>query len=219
MVRPRRVGSERSKTRDRLLQCVERLMLDKGYAAVTYRAVASRAEVTPGLVQYYFPTLDDLFVASIRRYTDRNVDHLVLALKTHAHQPRRALWDYSRDESSGALMMEYMALGNHRRSIRSEIAKVTRRVQQIQLEALENQPSEQAGEPPAAAQLFFLTGVPKLMQLFEGLGISTGHEEVVDLLERYLDDAEPRSIQESGSIRKSGSAPKKRKVSASRSRG
>lgn len=211
MVSPRRVGSEKSKTRDRLLQCVERLMLDKGYAAVTYRAVASRAKVTPGLVQYYFPTLDDLFVASIRRYTEKNVDHLVRALEAHAQQPRRVLWDYSRDESSAALMMEYMALGNHRRSIRSEIAKVTKRVQAIQLEALENQPSEQAGEPPVAAQLFFLTGVPKLMQLFEGLGISTGHEEVVDLVERHLDDAEPGS-------RGSRGAPRKRKGSASRSK-
>lgn len=42
-------------------------MLHKGYAAVTYRALAAEAGVTPALVQYYFPALDDLLVATIRR--------------------------------------------------------------------------------------------------------------------------------------------------------
>jgi TetR/AcrR family transcriptional regulator, transcriptional repressor for nem operon len=196
MAAPRRVGSEKSETRDRLLDGVERLMLEEGYAAVTYRAVATRAGVTPGLVQYYFPTLGDLFVASIRRYTARNVEHLVALLETHADQPQRALWSYSRDEASAALVMEYMALGNHRRSIRSELAKVTKRVQRIQLDALTKRPTRgksRAAELPPAALMFFLTGLPKLIQLYEGLGLSTGHQEIVELFERYLDAVEPRS--------------------------
>lgn len=57
----RRVGAETSKTRDTLLDHVEKMMLDEGYASVTYRALASAAGVTPSLVQYYFPTLDDIF--------------------------------------------------------------------------------------------------------------------------------------------------------------
>lgn len=48
-------------------------MMDKGYAGVTYRAVAARAGVTPGLVQYYFPKLDDVFVAAIRRRSEQNL--------------------------------------------------------------------------------------------------------------------------------------------------
>src|SRR5262249_7375273 len=63
----RRVGATTSKKRDELLDAVERLMVREGYAAVTYRAVAAKAGVTAGLVQYYFPTLDDLFTAAIRR--------------------------------------------------------------------------------------------------------------------------------------------------------
>jgi AcrR family transcriptional regulator len=194
MAAPRRVGSETSETRDRLLDCVERLMLDEGYAAVTYRAVAARADVTPGLVQYYFPTLDDLFIASIRRYTARNVAHLAELLETHADQPRRLLWNYSRDESSAALVMEYMALGNHRRSIRSEIAKVTKQVQRIQLEALTKSLGADADpdELPPPALLVLLTGIPKLLQLYEGLGVRTGHRELVELMERYLEAREPR---------------------------
>ena len=51
----RRVDAETSKTRDPLLDCVERLMIEPGYAGVTYRAVSAKAGVTSGLVQYYFP--------------------------------------------------------------------------------------------------------------------------------------------------------------------
>lgn len=46
----RRVGAETSKTRDTLLDHVEKMMLDEGYASVTYRALASAAGVTPSLV-------------------------------------------------------------------------------------------------------------------------------------------------------------------------
>ena len=59
---PRRVGAETSKTRDALLDCVEKMMLEEGYPSVTYRALAAKAGVTPSLVQYYFPSLDDIFV-------------------------------------------------------------------------------------------------------------------------------------------------------------
>lgn len=195
MARRRRVGSETSETREVLLDCVERLILDKGYAAVSYRAVAASANVTPGLVQYYFPKLDDLFVASIRRYTARNVERLTKALQAHRDRPRRVLWEYAWDESAAALTLEYMALGNHRRSIRSEITKVTKQVQRIQLEALENASTDRAKPDapdfPPPALLFLLTGVPRLLEFYASFDVKTGRGEVVELIERYLDAVEP----------------------------
>ena len=134
---PRRVGAETSKTRDVLIDSVERLMSEEGYASVTYRAVAAKAGVTPSLVQYYFPTLDDIFLATIRRRTDRNVTRLTEALEEHPDDPLRVLWQYSWAEATGALITEFMALGNHRKSIRAEIAEVTEKVRRVQLEALE----------------------------------------------------------------------------------
>ena len=80
MTSPRQKRPETTKTRDLLLDCVERLMVKKGYAAVTYRAVAAAAGVTPGLLQYHFPSLDDLFMAVIRRRSEQNVERLTKAL-------------------------------------------------------------------------------------------------------------------------------------------
>ena len=44
----RRVGAETSKTRDAVLDSVEGLLLDEGYAGVSYRAVASKAVAPRG---------------------------------------------------------------------------------------------------------------------------------------------------------------------------
>jgi TetR/AcrR family transcriptional repressor of nem operon len=193
MASPRRTGAENSKTRDVLLDCVERLMVEQGYAAVTYRAVAAKAGVTGGLVQYYFPTLDGLFVAAIRRRSEQNLQRLVDALRARPDQPLRVLWEYSRDESTAALTTEFLALGNHRKSIRAVIAESTEQVRRIQLDTL-NQAWEQAGlgdsDLPPPALLFLMTGIPKLIRLEKGVGISTAHNEVVDAFERYLDAVE-----------------------------
>jgi TetR/AcrR family transcriptional regulator, transcriptional repressor for nem operon len=198
MASARRVGAETSKTRDVLLDCVERLMAEEGYAAVTYRAVAAKAGVTGGLVQYYFPTLDDVFVAAIRRRSGQNVERLTQALRDRPDQPLRVLWEYSRDESTAALTTEFLALGNHRKSIRSEIAEVTEEVRRIQLDAL-NDALDKAeresllgpGDLSPGALLFLVTGIPKLIRLEKGVGASTAHAEVVDAFERYLDSVEP----------------------------
>jgi TetR/AcrR family transcriptional regulator, transcriptional repressor for nem operon len=194
MASPRRIGAKTSKTRDLLLDCVERLMLKKGYAAVTYRAVAAKAGVTPGLIQYYFPTLDDVFVAAIRRRSEQNLERLAESLRTHADQPLRILWEYSREESTAALTTEFLALGNHRKSIRTEIAEATEQVRRVQLEALtaiwgENDSPVRDLSP--AVVLFLTTGIPKLIRLEKGVGVLTAHAEVVEAFERYLGHVEP----------------------------
>ena len=98
--------------------------------------MAAKAGVTSGLVQYYFPALDDFFVAAIRRRSEQNLARLTEALQDQADQPLRLLWEYSHDESTAALTTEFLALGNHRKSIRSEIAEFTDQVRRLQLNAL-----------------------------------------------------------------------------------
>ena len=194
MANARRVGAETSKTRDLLLDGVERLMLEEGYAAVTYRAVAAKAGVTAGLVQYYFPTLDDIFVAAIRRRSGQNLARLTEALAS-TEQPLRMLWEYSREESAAAFTTEFLALGNHRKSIRAVIAEVTEQVRQLQLEAVRRATAGKnvaIGELSPDALLFLVTGIPKLVRLEEGVGVTTAHDEVVQAFETYLDEVEPR---------------------------
>jgi AcrR family transcriptional regulator len=193
MAVPRRVGAETSKSRDELLDCVERLMLEKGYAGVTYRAVATCAGASAGLVQYYFPKLDDLFIAAIRRRSDQNLARLQKALADRPDEPLRVVWEYSRDEATAALTSEFMALGNHRTSIRAVIAAVTEQIRRVQLEALTGLEGVRFGdtELSAGSLLFLLTGVPKLVRLEQGVGITAQHKEVERALEQFLDTLQP----------------------------
>jgi TetR/AcrR family transcriptional regulator, transcriptional repressor for nem operon len=191
---PRRVGAETSETRATLLDRAEQLMLDEGYAAVTYRHLASSAGVTAPLVQYYFPTIDDLFVALLRRRWERNLDKLKDALADQPDTPLRVIWKFSADETSAALMIEFMALGNHRKSIRREIAKVNARQRTVQLDALTRTRVNRdlvGDQTPNAAIIFLLSGIPKTMLMVSDLGVSTGHAETLELVKRYLDWTEP----------------------------
>jgi AcrR family transcriptional regulator len=211
MASARRVGAETSKTRDLLLDCVERLMVEAGYASVTYRVVAAKAGVTSGLVQYYFPTLDDLFVAAIRRRSAQNLERLTEALQDEGDQPLRFLWEYSRDEAAAALTAEFLALGNHRKSIRSEIADVSEQVRRLQLRAVRKTFGTERvaiGDLSPEALLFLLTGIPKLIRLEEGVGVSAGHAATVKAFEEYLDSVEPSA--RASRRRRSAATSKKR---------
>lgn len=210
----RRVGAETSKTRDVLLDCVETLMLEEGYASVTYRVLATRAGVTPSLVQYYFPSLDDIFVAAIRRYSERNLAFLAETLERRADDPLRAVWEYSWDEATGALMTEFMALGNHRKSIRTEIAAVTESVRKVQLDALIAKFGNDArflGDLSVPALQLLMSGLPKFLNLEEGIGVKSAHAEVTEAFERYLDTLGPAPA-----AKKRRTSPSKRRAPSKR---
>lgn len=190
----RRVGAETSKTRDTLLDAVEQMMLDEGYASVTYRALAAKAGVTPSLVQYYFPTLDEIFIAAIRRYSERNLAYLNRILQKRTDDPLRALWEYSWDEATGTLMTEFVALANHRKSIRTEIAAVTESMRKVQIDALSAKFGEDArpwGDLSLPALQLLISSLPKFLNLEKGVGVETAHAELTESFERYLDSIEP----------------------------
>ncbi len=194
MPSPRRIGAETSKTRAVLLNNTERLMLEEGYAAVSYRNVAGMSGVTPWAVQYYFPTLDDLFLALLRGRTERNLEELREGLKAHPDEPLRVIWEHSNDEVTAGLMLEFMALANHRKSIRAEITNVGKRLRKVWLDAIPDPGSQYklpAIELPASVLLFMLAGIPKLLLLETAFDLSMGHRETVDLVNEYLDRAEP----------------------------
>lgn len=68
-----RTQGGREATRHVLIEATAQIMLDEGYAAATSRRVAARAGVKPPLVHYYFPSMDDLFVAVLRDKAEANL--------------------------------------------------------------------------------------------------------------------------------------------------
>ena len=185
-------GARRTEKLQAILAATEQLMLEQGYGSVTYRSVAARAEVAAGLVQYYFPTLDELFVAVLRGGTDRVIEGLEAA--SRSEHPLRALWEYANDRTGTALLMEFMALANHRPVVGGVIGEGGERVRRAVVDAVSGRwPAYGLDEDelPPPALVFLLGAIPRMVHLEEGLGTFTGHAETVDLVERFLNRVEP----------------------------
>jgi AcrR family transcriptional regulator len=187
----RRIGAPDSKTRALLVDAAERLMLDKGYAAVSSRRVASEAGLKPQLVHYYFRTMDDLFLAVLRRRAEESLERYARALASD--RPLRALWELSTDPRGAVFTMEFAALANHRKAIRTEIAAYAERVRQMQLDALARVLDDagiSADACPPVVALQAMTGISQVIALEETLGITTGHEETRSFVEQQIDQLE-----------------------------
>ena len=216
MATNRRVGAESSKTRQAILDCVERLLLESGYTGVTYRALAAEADVTPSLVQYYFPSLDSLFVAMVRRLVERDVDRWNDALERRPDEPLRVLWEYSFGEAAGAMSTELMALGNRRPALRAEISEGTERIRKAQFEALTAKYGDAAfldDRFSSEAMVLLLTGIPKYLSLEDGINVDMAHRELINAFENYLESVEPGNRPRS---RKTAPASRSSKTSATR---
>lgn len=193
MTSPNRVGGEGS-TRSLLVNSTERIMLEEGYAAVSYRNVAAKAGVSLGAVQYHFPSLDDLFKAVVRQYSERTLETLVSALQANPGDVLRVLWECSGDEISAGLQTEIMALVNHRKSIHAEIAEFAQVYRKVQLDAVtENWENLDlpARELTPAAIVFLMTCLPRWMRMEASFGMVEGGADVLKLVLGYLDRTDP----------------------------
>jgi AcrR family transcriptional regulator len=187
-----RSGSRNTNKRQGILEATERLMVTEGYGAITFRSVATAAAVVPGLVQYYFPSLDELFIAVLRAATDRLIVELTEA--TNSEQPLRTVWAYASNPAGTALLMQFMALANHLPDLGSVIGEGGERVRQALLEALSKKwPAyglDDTDLTPGAI-LFLLSAIPRMIHLEESLGTITGHTDTLTLVENFLDRVEP----------------------------
>jgi len=190
----RRMGSEDSSTRLQLLDAAERLMREQGYAAVTSRRVAAEAGLKPQLVHYYFRTMDDLFLALFRRRAEENIDRFERAIAEDGSL--RNLWRLNADPRGAAFTMEFVALANHRKELRAEIARYAERFRASQVEAMGRAlASSGIGEDqlPAVVALLAMTGLTQVLALEGTLGVSSGHDLTLAFVERQIAELEGRA--------------------------
>jgi AcrR family transcriptional regulator len=190
----RRIGAPDSKSRALLLDAAEALLLEEGYAAVTSRRVAARAGLKPQLVHYYFRTMDDLFLEVFRRRADENLTRFEAAIA--ADGSLRSLWRLNADARGAAFRMEFVALANHRKAIRAEVARYAERFRAAQVEAvtaaLARYDIAEDDLPPIVA-LLAVTGLTQVLALEGALGVTTGHDTTLEFVERAIDRLEQRS--------------------------
>lgn len=135
--------------------------------------------------------MDDLFLALWRRYVDDNIMRQVQALASP--QPLRAMWEYSNHVPDTSLSLEFMALARHRKPIKNELAETGERFRKFQADVFSrhierNGLDQTIGSPDLLA--FLITGMASAVVMEMGLGISRGHTELADFVERWLTQLE-----------------------------
>jgi AcrR family transcriptional regulator len=194
MAEPRRSRAPRAATaekRARILDATEEIMLKEGYAAVSSRSVAAAVGIQAPLVHYYFPTIDELFVAVLRRRALRNVGRMAEALASP--EPLRAWWALASDTRGTALFVELMAAANHRPVLKAEVAEFAREVRRMQtgkLATLLGEYGLDADDLPPALVASAMQGLAFGIVQEEVGGYDTAPDEARAAMERLLDRLE-----------------------------
>jgi AcrR family transcriptional regulator len=187
MSSPRKSKAADPGARQRLIEATARVMRDDGYAAATSRRVAAEAGVKQALVYYYFPTMDDLFVEVLRAGAEASLEDMRTALTND--DPLGALWLINSDSRRTGLNTEFMALANHRKVIRAELADYAERVRDIETAAvtvvLRANGVDLDDYPPVAISMLIAQTARSLCNE-SAVGVTRGHEELRAFVERQM---------------------------------
>jgi AcrR family transcriptional regulator len=189
---PRRIGAVDSKTRAQLVDAAEQLLVEEGYAAVTSRRVGAKAGLKPQLVHYYFRTMDDLFIEIFRRRANENLARFERTAA--ARGSLRTLWQLNADPRGAVFTVEFVALANHRKQIRAEIARYAERFRAAQLQTLTAALAADgvgAEHIPPIAALLMMTGLAQVLALEQMLGVTAGHDDTLSFVDSLLNRLEP----------------------------
>lgn len=203
----RRRGRTDSKTRKMILDVAEDIMLESGYAAVTSRKIAARAEVSFQLVHYYFKSMDDLFVEILRRSTELYSREFAKIAKSE--RPLSGLWKMNSKSRRSALSVQFMALATHNEAVRVALKLFGDQFRKAQIELIE---SYLAGRKEAFAEVsaevlaVAIEHVARMMVFGDTLDLSIGHRGTGEYFQRSLrlmEDAFSTPPQQLDAVRRS----------------
>jgi len=182
-----------------LLDAAEQLLYEVGYAGVSTRAVAEAAGVRPGLVHYYFGSMEELLTQTLERFVER----LAQALQALYDDPNLTFADKWRLGSQfwvneptsrfPKILMELLAVGWNIPTLRGRLTNVHARFRAIFEEhfgkALQDYGLGEDEFPLkviVAAVTSFQLGL-----IVEGLSdVREGHQELLDWIQRWIDGLE-----------------------------
>jgi AcrR family transcriptional regulator len=174
-----------------LMDAVEYLMREQGYAAVSARAVAAAAGLKYPTVFYYFESMDDLLLTTYRRRTHSVKEQTEAALRSK--QPLHALWDAASNPFDAALTLEYMALSNHNKLIRAETIAFGEQMRRLVANSLSDRVPRAGSEARMFSALgitLSVTSLGGLLGIESALGISGGHGEIKKIADWFLQQLE-----------------------------
>jgi AcrR family transcriptional regulator len=179
----------REQTRAALLDAAERILIESGYPAATTRAIAAEANVNHGLVHYYFGSVDNLLLETLKRFSAELFERqraLYAEDRPFIEKWRTAMGHLTgsdRESGYGKLWLELQAMSWNRPEMRAYMAEINAEWRQILLDAFNRALIDYDVDP----ERFPAIGVVALIMTFN-LGVqieATGgvSDEPVELLQ------------------------------------
>jgi AcrR family transcriptional regulator len=183
----------RSTAEEALLDAAERLLVDVGYSGITTRRLAEEAGVNHGLVHYYFGSIENLLVRVLERFTDRLVARqraMYAADVPFIEKWRTAMRYLDEDKPYQKVWAELQALAWNRSELRERVDHVNDEWRAVLTDAFA-EPRERYGiEMPLDALVSLVITFNEGIILERLSGIETGHNELLDWIDAWLESKE-----------------------------
>jgi TetR/AcrR family transcriptional regulator len=186
MTSDRRRGVENSAVRAALIEAAEQLLREQGYPAVTARNLGDKVNLKRQIVHYYFRSMDELYIAVIRRGADKMRPRLEAAFGSD--EPLRTLWDINSDRAQATLSLELNALASRRPAVRAEVKRFAEEFRDLQTRVLV-QHLEKRGITPdlrPIVAMVLLTSLSQVLTLESAIDIDRGHAETLEFVDDCL---------------------------------
>jgi len=194
---PEGASDKRAQAMEALLDAAERLLVERGHAGITSRALASEAGLNNGLVHYYFGSMEEVLVQVLERFTERLIarQREMYAKEGPFLEKWRTAWSYQdEDLASGysKIWLELQALAWNHPSLRERVARVNAEWRAVLTDAFARALEDYGVAdrfPPEAI-------VPLVMTFAQGValerlsGIDEGHDTLLAWIQGWLESLE-----------------------------
>jgi TetR/AcrR family transcriptional regulator len=180
----RRRGVESSEIRTQLIDAAEQIIREQGCAALTARLLSEKVGLKRQIVHYYFGTIDDVFLAVIRRSGERTRARLQHALESD--EPLRVMWREGHIASTTSL--EFIAMAARNEAAKAEIKSNIEEFRGLLARGLERELELRGikASIPATVVTIVMMGVSETLAVEATLGVSDGHAETKAHFEKWL---------------------------------
>jgi AcrR family transcriptional regulator len=185
-------SAPRAAAEEAFLDAAERLLVEVGYAAITTRRLAEEAGANHGLVHYYFGSMENLLVRVLERFTERltvRQRELYAADLPFVEKWRTAMrYLVEEDVAYQKVWLELQALAWNRPELRKRVARVQGEWRAVLVEAFEQAKVEHSIDVPVEVLVTLVTTFNEGVILDRASGITEGHAELLQWIERWLGD-------------------------------
>lgn len=190
MARRRNMAGD-NETRGLLIDAAVELLRAEGQTAVSCRRLAIKTGLSHQIVHYYFRSMEELFLAVIKRACENRIDYFLRSMDDE--QPLWTQWEQFNEQGGVQLEMEYMVLANRYPAVREELSSYRQKFRNIQIECLRNLFLRyQLDDPRYSPQVIavFMSSVSRTMALEISLGATVAHTETRDFIQNFLVEIE-----------------------------